>query len=39
MNPVTPQGVSQLLPEAVEEASFLTSLQASSLVSVELSGV
>lgn len=39
MNPVTLQGISQLLPEAVEEVLFLTSLQASSLVSIELSGV
>lgn len=38
MNPVTSYGFSQLLPEAVEEMSFLASLQASSLVSIELSG-
>lgn len=39
MNPVTSQGVSQFLAEPVEEVLFLASLQAISLVSIELSGV
>lgn len=39
MNPVTFQGVSQLLPEPTEEVLFLAFLQASSVVSTELSGV
>lgn len=39
MNSVTSQGVSQLLADPVEEVLFLASLQASSLVSIELSGV
>lgn len=35
---MTSQHVCQLLPEPVEEVLFLASLQASSLVSIELSG-
>ena len=39
MNLVTSQGVCRLLPEPEEEVLFLVSLQASSLVSTELSRV
>ena len=39
MNLVTSQGVCQLLPEPEEEVLFLVSLQASILVSTELSRV